>query len=181
MRVEKTITPVSAEEGLHAQDETRFRLWLPLHPSFGLALVTGIAVCCVVPFWISPYSTFQLTLVLINGIALLGLNLLTGYGGQISIGHGAFYALGAYLQRYWSRDTVSPISLRFRSRRWRASLSACCSDFRRFDSMAIIWLSRPSAWPSLCLRCSRQKHLSGSQTASRASGCRRLSHRMVCR
>ena len=97
MRVEKTITPVSAEEGLHAQDETRFRLWLPLHPSFGLALVTGIAVCCVVPFWISPYSTFQLTLVLINGIALLGLNLLTGYGGQISIGHGAFYALGAYL------------------------------------------------------------------------------------
>jgi ABC-type branched-subunit amino acid transport system permease subunit len=29
-------------------------------------------------------------------MVLLGLNLLTGYNGQISLGHGAFYALGAY-------------------------------------------------------------------------------------
>jgi branched-chain amino acid transport system permease protein len=63
----------------------------------GLAFAVGIAVLCIVPFWISPYGTFQLTLVLINSIVLLGLNLLTGYGGQISIGHGAFYAIGAYL------------------------------------------------------------------------------------
>jgi branched-chain amino acid transport system permease protein len=34
--------------------------------------------------------------VLITSIALLGLNLLTGYNGQISLGHGAFYAIGAY-------------------------------------------------------------------------------------
>ena len=78
-------------------DQTRCRLWLRSTGVLVWHWLTGIAVCCVVPFWISPYSTFQLTLVLINGIALLGLNLLTGYGGQISIGHGAFYALGAYL------------------------------------------------------------------------------------
>jgi len=34
--------------------------------------------------------------VLVYAIALLGLNILTGYSGQISLGHGAFYALGAY-------------------------------------------------------------------------------------
>jgi len=48
------------------------------------------------PFVVSNYRTFQLTLVLVYAIALLGLNILTGYSGQISLGHGAFYALGAY-------------------------------------------------------------------------------------
>ncbi|MGE5945878.1 MAG: branched-chain amino acid ABC transporter permease, partial [Betaproteobacteria bacterium] len=42
------------------------------------------------------YRSFQLTLVLVYAIALLGLNILTGYNGQISLRHGAFYALGAY-------------------------------------------------------------------------------------
>ena len=40
---------------------------------------------------------FQFTLVLVYAIALLGLNILTGYNGQISLGHGAFYAIGAYV------------------------------------------------------------------------------------
>jgi branched-chain amino acid transport system permease protein len=34
--------------------------------------------------------------VLVYAIALLGLNILVGYNGQISLGHGAFYAIGAY-------------------------------------------------------------------------------------
>src|SRR6476619_4701737 len=55
-----------------------------------------IAAACVLPFVVSNYHTFQLTLVLVYAIALLGLNILTGYNGQISLGHGAFYALGAY-------------------------------------------------------------------------------------
>jgi branched-chain amino acid transport system permease protein len=55
-----------------------------------------LAVACVLPFVVSNYRTFQLTLVLVYAIALLGLNILTGYNGQISLGHGAFYALGAY-------------------------------------------------------------------------------------
>ena len=41
-------------------------------------------------------ALFQFTQVLIYAIALLGLNMLTGYNGQISLGHGAFYAIGAY-------------------------------------------------------------------------------------
>jgi branched-chain amino acid transport system permease protein len=45
---------------------------------------------------LTDFRSFQLTLVLVNAIALLGLNILTGYNGQISLGHGAFYAIGAY-------------------------------------------------------------------------------------
>jgi branched-chain amino acid transport system permease protein len=55
-----------------------------------------LGVACALPFVVSNYRTFQLTLVLVYAIALLGLNILTGYSGQISLGHGAFYALGAY-------------------------------------------------------------------------------------
>jgi ABC-type branched-subunit amino acid transport system permease subunit len=51
---------------------------------------------CALPFLVSDYRTFQFTLALVYAIALLGLNLLTGYNGQISLGHGAFYAIGAY-------------------------------------------------------------------------------------
>ena len=64
-------------------------------------VLTGYAVllliACVLPFVVSEYRTFQFTLVLIYSIALLGLNILTGFNGQISLGHGAFYAIGAYV------------------------------------------------------------------------------------
>src|SRR2546425_12321943 len=55
-----------------------------------------VVLACALPFIVSNYRTFQLTLVLVYAIALLGLNILTGFNGQISLGHGAFYALGAY-------------------------------------------------------------------------------------
>ena len=61
----------------------------------GLALV--LAAALMLPFVVSNYRTFQFTLVLVYAIALLGLNILTGYNGQISLGHGAFYAIGAYV------------------------------------------------------------------------------------
>jgi branched-chain amino acid transport system permease protein len=43
------------------------------------------------------YPLYLLTQVLIVGIAIMGLNLLTGYTGQVSLGHSAFFALGAYI------------------------------------------------------------------------------------
>lgn len=51
----------------------------------------------VLPLLIAPYQVFQWTLIAIYSVALLGLNLLMGYSGQISLGHGAFYAIGAYV------------------------------------------------------------------------------------
>jgi branched-chain amino acid transport system permease protein len=59
-------------------------------------LAVVLAVACVLPFVVSNYRTFQFTMVLVYATALLGLNILTGYNGQISLGHGAFYAIGAY-------------------------------------------------------------------------------------
>jgi branched-chain amino acid transport system permease protein len=59
-------------------------------------IIILLVLACVLPFVVSNYRVFQLTLVLVYAIALLGLNILTGYSGQISLGHGAFYALGAY-------------------------------------------------------------------------------------
>lgn len=44
----------------------------------------------------SDYHLFQLTMVVVYAIAILGLAILTGFNGQISLGHGAFYAIGAY-------------------------------------------------------------------------------------
>jgi branched-chain amino acid transport system permease protein len=61
----------------------------------GAALVVVFALA--LPFGLSDYQTFQVTLVLAYAIALLGLNLLTGISGQISLGHGAFYAIGSYV------------------------------------------------------------------------------------
>jgi branched-chain amino acid transport system permease protein len=61
-----------------------------------LILMIFLAAVCALPFLVSDYRLFQLTLVLVYAIALLGLNMLTGYNGQISLGHGAFYAIGAY-------------------------------------------------------------------------------------
>jgi branched-chain amino acid transport system permease protein len=55
-----------------------------------------IAVAVVLPFTLSNYQVFQLTQVMIYAIAVLGLNILTGYNGQISLGHGGFFAAGAY-------------------------------------------------------------------------------------
>ncbi len=65
-----------------------------------LALVGGlvvlVALVCL-PFLVKNYRVFQFNLVLVYAIALLGLNILTGYNGQFSLGHGAFYAIGAYV------------------------------------------------------------------------------------
>ena len=61
----------------------------------------GLAVLLVaagaIPALASDFQLFKFTIVLVYAIALLGLNILTGYNGQISLGHGAFYTLGAYV------------------------------------------------------------------------------------
>jgi branched-chain amino acid transport system permease protein len=62
-----------------------------------LVLAGVLAIALVLPFVVQGFVVFQLTEVMIYGLAILGLNLLTGYSGQFSFGHGAFYGLGAYV------------------------------------------------------------------------------------
>lgn len=61
-----------------------------------IILAVALLAAVLLPFVLEDFRVFQLNLVLIYAIAILGLNILTGYGGQISLGHGAFYAVGAY-------------------------------------------------------------------------------------
>lgn len=59
-------------------------------------LVLLIAVAVALPFLVGGFRIYQLTLAGTFALAILGLNLLTGYSGLISLGHGAFYAVGGY-------------------------------------------------------------------------------------
>ena len=61
-----------------------------------IILVVAVLAAVLLPIVLEDFRVFQLNLVLIYAIAILGLNILTGYGGQISLGHGAFFAVGAY-------------------------------------------------------------------------------------
>jgi branched-chain amino acid transport system permease protein len=61
--------------------------------AWGLPL---LAVALAVPFLARNFLIFQLTMVMVYAIAIVGLNLLTGFNGQFSLGHSAFYAIGAY-------------------------------------------------------------------------------------
>jgi branched-chain amino acid transport system permease protein len=61
-----------------------------------LAWGAALAFAILAPFWMSGYHLYQFSQVLIYAIALLGLNLLTGFNGQLSLGHGAFFAIGGY-------------------------------------------------------------------------------------
>jgi branched-chain amino acid transport system permease protein len=61
-----------------------------------IALASGLVVLAAIPLVLKNFYVFQITLALIYAIAILGLNLLTGFNGQFSLGHSAFYAIGAY-------------------------------------------------------------------------------------
>jgi len=70
-------------------------------PKRAMTLGTGtslviLAVLLVTPMFIKNFVIFQMTMVLIYGIAVLGLNILTGGSGQFSLGQSAFFAVGAY-------------------------------------------------------------------------------------
>lgn len=98
----------------HAWKRSRVPPWLYV----AVALAALLPVFTHMTGLISNYSYLQLSLVLVFAIAVLGLNLLTGFNGQISLGHGAFFALGAYtagilidreLAPYWATVPAAAI------------------------------------------------------------------------
>lgn len=60
------------------------------------ALAGGIIVLAMLPLNSTPYTNYQVALVATYGVAILGLNLVSGYAGQISLGQSAFFGLGGY-------------------------------------------------------------------------------------
>ena len=61
----------------------------------GTSLVV-LAALVIAPIFVKNFIVFQMTMLLIYGLAVLALNILTGGSGQFSLGQSAFYAVGAY-------------------------------------------------------------------------------------
>jgi branched-chain amino acid transport system permease protein len=61
----------------------------------GTSLVV-LGLLIVAPLMVKNFVIFQMTMLLIYGLAVLALNILTGGSGQFSLGQSAFYAVGAY-------------------------------------------------------------------------------------
>ena len=69
-----------------------------LRTALGPALfIGGAVIVAILPRFMGEFRLLQFTRVAIFIIALLGLNMLTGYSGQISLGHAAFVGFGAYV------------------------------------------------------------------------------------
>jgi branched-chain amino acid transport system permease protein len=69
-----------------------------------LAVAIAAIFFALLPFALSDYHRGLAAGVAVYLIAILGLNVLTGYTGQISIGHGAFMAIGGYTTAIMSND-----------------------------------------------------------------------------
>jgi branched-chain amino acid transport system permease protein len=84
-------------------------------------LAVSVLLAIALPWFVSDYRNFQFTLAISYAIAVLGLNILTGYNGQFSLGHAAFYAIGAYtaaimmeqggLAYYWTLPVAGLVCL----------------------------------------------------------------------
>lgn len=70
------------------------------------SFVVIIIFLCWVPFVLDDFRTRQLATAGIWLVAAMGLNILTGYNGQISLGHGALVAFGAYVAAMLTDDVT---------------------------------------------------------------------------
>ncbi len=85
-------------------------------------VIAGLILAAALPWLggktglISNFYFLQISLMIVYAIAVLGLNLLTGFNGQISLGHGAFFAAGAYAaailidQQNWPYWATLPVA-----------------------------------------------------------------------
>jgi branched-chain amino acid transport system permease protein len=61
-----------------------------------IAIALGVLAAIALPFMLADYITFRFTLALIWSVAIVGMVILSGVSGQISVGHSAFYGIGGY-------------------------------------------------------------------------------------
>src|SRR6201991_3777773 len=73
------------------------------------AAIIGLILICFAPQVFNEYWLSILIQIGIYGIAALGLNILVGFTGQISIGHAAFFLLGAFTSAYISNNAPIPV------------------------------------------------------------------------
>src|SRR5437868_4632868 len=73
------------------------------------AMIAGIVLVCFAPHVVNEYILSLLIQIGIFGIAALGLNIVVGFTGQISIGHAAFFGFGAFTSAYVSSKLHVPV------------------------------------------------------------------------
>ena len=73
------------------------------------AAIVGIILICFAPQVLTEYWLSILIQIGIFAIAALGLNILVGFTGQISIGHAAFFLFGAFTSAYISNNSPIPV------------------------------------------------------------------------
>jgi branched-chain amino acid transport system permease protein len=71
-----------------------------------LGFLVLAALVAIVPRLVGDFTVYEFAIVGMYFIALLGLAILTGYSGQISLGHGAFMAVGGYTTAILSVDGI---------------------------------------------------------------------------
>lgn len=63
-----------------------------------IAFVLLMAALAATPFFIKDFYLYMISLIAVHAIVAMGLNILVGYTGQISLGHAGFFAIGAYTE-----------------------------------------------------------------------------------
>uniref|UniRef100_Q07IS9 Inner-membrane translocator n=1 Tax=Rhodopseudomonas palustris (strain BisA53) TaxID=316055 RepID=Q07IS9_RHOP5 len=99
-----SLIPAGDFRSSYADDTTIF----PTSMSRNFAIL-GIVLVCFAPLLLNEYWLSILIQIGIYGIAALGLNILVGFTGQISIGHAAFFLLGAFTSAYLSNHLPIPV------------------------------------------------------------------------
>ena len=80
----------------------------PMSRNFAIA---GLIILLIVPQVFDAYFTNLLIQIGYYGIAALGLNILVGFTGQISLGHAAFFGFGAFASAWISNNFGIPVIL----------------------------------------------------------------------
>jgi branched-chain amino acid transport system permease protein len=75
------------------------------------AVILAVILLCFAPLYFSSYTLNILIQIGYLGIAALGLNILVGFTGQISIGHAAFFGFGAFASAWVSNNYGVPVWL----------------------------------------------------------------------
>ena len=81
-----------------------------VHRAITIAVFVAVALAVyLAPFVLPGFRLNQISGALVLVIAIVGLNLLSGFGGQISLGHAAFFGLGAYTTGILTVDHGVPV------------------------------------------------------------------------
>ncbi len=89
-----------------ASAAVRFAPFIPARLRIPASMAVLLAFLCWAPFALDAFRSFQLTRIAVWVVVVMGLNILTGYNGQISLGHGALVTVGAYTSALLMDETT---------------------------------------------------------------------------